>query len=134
MKFNLTKIAFKALFILVLASSAATHLKAQRVKKVVVQAFWWDFYNNNFRFKWSDYLVELAPRLKSLGVDAVWIPPNYKNDGPGSVGYGPFDQYDLGDKYQKGENVSDTVRTRIDRKSTRLNSSHITPSRMPSSA
>lgn len=84
----------------------------QRVKKVVVQAFWWDYWNNNFRFKWADYLTELAPRLKALGVDAIWIPPNLKNDGPGSVGYGPFDHYDLGDKNQKGETLSDTVRTR----------------------
>ncbi|MFY8129215.1 MAG: alpha-amylase family glycosyl hydrolase [Chitinophagaceae bacterium] len=83
-----------------------------RVKKVIFQAFWWDYWNNNFRFKWADYITELAPRLKALGVDAVWIPPNYKNDGPGSVGYSPFDQYDLGDKYQKGETASDTVRTR----------------------
>jgi len=103
----------RLLVALVLFLSTANVINAQqRVKKVVVQAFWWDYWNNNFRFKWADYLTELAPRLKALGVDAIWVPPNYKNDGPGSVGYGPFDQYDLGDKNQKGETLSDTVRTR----------------------
>ncbi|MBF9222458.1 alpha-amylase family glycosyl hydrolase [Hymenobacter ruricola] len=79
------------------------------VKRVVLQAFWWDYYNGNYRFKWADYLTELAPRLKSLGVDAVWIPPTPKNkNATGDVGYSPFDPYDLGDKFQKGD-----VRTRF---------------------
>lgn len=107
------KICTKWMLILVLLCTTATATNAQtRVKKVIFQAFWWDYWNNNFRFKWADYLTELAPRLKALGVDAVWIPPNLKNDGPGSVGYSPFDHYDIGDKYQKGETASDTVRTR----------------------
>ncbi|MGI4874668.1 MAG: alpha-amylase family glycosyl hydrolase [Janthinobacterium lividum] len=73
------------------------------VKRVVLQGFWWDYYNNNYPFKWADYLAELAPRLKALGVDAVWIPPTPKNaHATNDVGYAPFDQYDLGDKYQKG--------------------------------
>jgi alpha-amylase len=72
-------------------------------KKVVLQAFWWDYYNDAYRFKWADYLTELAPRLKSLGIDAVWIPPTPKNkNATNDVGYSPFDHYDLGDKYQKG--------------------------------
>jgi alpha-amylase len=79
------------------------------VKRVVLQAFWWDYYNANYRFKWADYLTELAPRLKGLGIDAVWIPPTPKNkNATNDVGYSPFDPYDLGDKYQKGD-----VRTRI---------------------
>jgi alpha-amylase len=79
------------------------------VKKVVLQGFWWDYTNSNYRNKWADYLVELAPRLKELGIDAVWIPPTPKNNGgTNSVGYAPFDNYDLGDKYQKG-----STRTRV---------------------
>lgn len=112
---NIFKLKFvkKYLFLAILLLTLNTSINAQqRVKKVVVQAFWWDYWNNNFRFKWADYLTELAPRLKALGVDAIWIPPNLKNDGPGSVGYSPFDHYDLGDKNQKGETLSDTVRTR----------------------
>ncbi|MEA3444041.1 MAG: alpha-amylase domain-containing protein [Bacteroidota bacterium] len=70
-------------------------------KKVVLQGFWWDYWNNNHPNSWANYLAELAPRLKALGIDAVWIPPSYKNAGTSNVGYTPFDHYDLGDKYQK---------------------------------
>ncbi len=77
-------------------------------KKVILQGFWWNYYNANHADSWANYLCELAPRLKSLGIDAVWIPPTYKNSGTNSVGYSPFDHYDLGDKYQKG-----STRTRV---------------------
>ncbi|HFA50322.1 MAG TPA: hypothetical protein ENJ95_15020 [Bacteroidetes bacterium] len=73
-----------------------------KIKKVVLQGFWWDYKNDNFPHSWSNYLTELAPRLKTLGIDAIWIPPSYKNQHPTWVGYGPMDHYDLGDKYQKG--------------------------------
>jgi alpha-amylase len=70
-------------------------------RQLVLQGFWWDYWNNNYPNDWANYLTELAPRLKSLGIDAVWIPPSIKNTGTNSVGYAPFDHYDLGDKYQK---------------------------------
>ncbi|MDX2285999.1 MAG: alpha-amylase domain-containing protein [Bacteroidia bacterium] len=89
--------ALLLLLVLVPAAQAQT-----RVKKVVLQGFWWDYRNNNFPGGWANYLTELAPRLKALGVDAVWIPPSYKNEDSTWVGYSPFDHYDLGDKYQKG--------------------------------
>jgi alpha-amylase len=72
------------------------------VKKVVLQAFWWDYYNSNYHDDWANYLADLAPRLKAMGIDAIWIPPASKNESPGYVGYAPFDHYDLGDKFQKG--------------------------------
>jgi alpha-amylase len=81
---------------------------SQDKKRVVLQAFWWDYHNNNYNEAWSNYLTELAPRLKEMGIDAVWVPPFVKSDGPHSVGYSPFDQYDLGDKFQKGN-----LRTRM---------------------
>ena len=71
-------------------------------RQVVLQGFWWDYWNENYPNGWSNYLSQLAPRLKSIGVDAIWIPPSIKNSGTNSVGYAPFDHYDLGDKYQKG--------------------------------
>lgn len=70
--------------------------------KVVLQGFWWDYWNNNYPNEWATYLAVLAPRLSEIGIDAVWVPPAVKNNSPGSVGYSPFDHYDLGDKYQKG--------------------------------
>jgi alpha-amylase len=77
-------------------------VEAQQNDRVVLQAFYWNYYNTEYPSGWANYLVELAPRLKSMGIDAVWIPPSFKNANPASVGYSPFDLYDLGDKFQKG--------------------------------
>ena len=75
--------------------------------KVVLQAFWWNYWNNNYPNDWATYLADLAPRLRSMGIDAVWIPPTAKNQNPtGSVGYAPFDHYDLGDKFQCGSTTT----------------------------
>jgi alpha-amylase len=70
--------------------------------KVIFEGFWWDYYNNNYPNGWSNYLADLSNRLRGLGIDGVWVPPSIKNAGTNSNGYSPFDQYDLGDKYQKG--------------------------------
>jgi alpha-amylase len=75
--------------------------------KVVLQGFWWDYWNNNYPNDWATYLADLAPRLQAMGIDAVWIPPTVKNQNPtGSVGYAPFDHYDLGDKFQYGSTTT----------------------------
>ncbi len=94
---------FLLFFITYLTYSQTTH-----VKKVIFQGFWWDYYNSNYPNGWANYLAELAPRLREMGVDAVWIPPCYKNQAPNWVGYGPMDHYDLGDKYQKGSPTTAT--------------------------
>lgn len=71
--------------------------------KVILQGYWWDYWNNNYQNNWATYLAKLAPRLSAAGIDAVWIPVTVKNDGgTNSTGFVPFDHYDLGDKYQKG--------------------------------
>ena len=77
------------------------NLQAQDKKSILLQGFWWDFKNNNYPQGWANYLVDLTPRLRQIGVDAVWVPVNQKNANPQSVGYSPFDHYDLGDKFQK---------------------------------
>ena len=76
-------------------------LQAQDTKKVLLQGFWWDFKNNNYPQGWANYLVDLAPRLREAGLQGIWVPVSQKNANPNSVGYSPFDHYDLGDKYQK---------------------------------
>lgn len=71
--------------------------------RVLLQGFWWDYWNNQYPANWATYLADLAPRLRAMGIDAVWIPPTSKNkDATGAVGYAPFDHYDLGDKWQGG--------------------------------
>ena len=84
----------------------STRTQADVYKRVILQSFWWDYWNSNYPNSYANYLTELAPRLKELDINAVWIPPSVKNTGTNSVGYSPFDHYDLGDKYQKGANTT----------------------------
>jgi alpha-amylase len=93
------------LVIICLLLSINVNAQTTHVKKIVFQSFWWDYKNNNYPNGWANYLTDLAPRLKGMGVDAVWIPPTVKNQAYGEkgVGYAPYDHYDLGDKFQKGD-------------------------------
>ncbi len=93
-----------ALFI---SQYSITQVNNERTQ-IVLQGFWWDYYNSNYHQGWTNYLSELAPRLKQLGIDAIWIPPSLKQASTNSVGYAPFDHYDLGDKFQKS-----TVKTKL---------------------
>jgi hypothetical protein len=62
---------------------------AQPTKRVILQMFWWEgragggigpgYRNDNYPLGWFNYLADLAPRLHSIGIDAVWIPPTVKN-------------------------------------------------------
>ncbi|SFB72750.1 alpha-amylase [Flexibacter flexilis DSM 6793] len=89
------------IFSLALWLAATGSAFAQNRQRVILQGFWWNFKNNNYPQGWANYLSELAPRLRAMGINAVWVPVNVKNANPQSVGYVPFDHYDLGDKYQK---------------------------------
>lgn len=54
---------------------------------------------------WWDHLAGQAGALRRLGFSAIWLPPVLKTDQgskPGADGYGPFDDYDIGSKNQKG--------------------------------
>jgi len=92
----------------VLFFTGSSVAQTTQIKKVIFQAFWWNFKNDNYPSSYANYLAELAPRLKQIGFDAIWIPPSYKNYSPTYVGYGPMDQYDLGDKFQKGSPTTPT--------------------------
>jgi len=122
---------------LILLGASALSAFAEPRKQVILQAFWWEgrpgggigpgYRNDNYPLGWFNYLADLAPRLRQIGIDAVWIPPTVKNavgaaclgEDPttnpskcikglvpvlpsAAFGYAPFDFYDLGDKYQKG--------------------------------
>ena len=92
-------IAFICSLLILLSYSAQT---LNTSKQITLQGYWWDYFNSNYSYKYADYLSALAPRLRSIGIDAVWIPPTIKNKQIVDMGYAPFDHYDLGDKYQKG--------------------------------
>ncbi|MCC2545568.1 DUF1939 domain-containing protein [Hymenobacter sp. BT175] len=91
-----------ALLLTLLLGLNALQVRAQATppRKVVLQAFWWDYWNNNYPQGWANYVADLAPRLKQMGIEAVWVPPTIKNNSRNN-GYAPFDHYDLGDKFQR---------------------------------
>ncbi|MBP7973827.1 MAG: alpha-amylase [Kaistella sp.] len=66
----------------------------------MIQFFHWYSEGNS---KLYDHAKDSAEYLKQLGISAVWFPPAYKSSGGGySVGYDPYDLYDLGEFDQKG--------------------------------
>lgn len=98
---NIFSVGSKALLLGACLALGAYKAQAQPQKRTLLQGFWWDFRNNNYPQGWANYLADLAPRLREMGVDAVWVPVSSKNANPMSNGYSPFDHYDLGDKFQK---------------------------------
>jgi len=54
---------------------------------------------------WWDHIAAQARDLSLAGFSAIWLPPMLKTSSGASVGadgYGPFDDYDIGSKKQKG--------------------------------
>jgi alpha-amylase len=72
---------------------------------VMMQAFYWDCpREENREFAWWNYLRENIPGLARSGLTCLWLPPAHKAanvDGP-SMGYDPYDYYDLGEYDQRG--------------------------------
>lgn len=82
--------------------------------QTILQNFHW--YYNEQDCLWVKTLNEAA-NLASLGFTKVWLPPAYKASGGGySVGYDPYDLFDLGEFDQKG-----TVSTKYGTKEQLLN-------------
>ena len=72
---------------------------------VLLQAFYWDCPKEDKReFAWWNYVKEQVPSLRKTGFTALWLPPMSKagNIGGPSMGYDPYDYYDLGEFDQKG--------------------------------
>lgn len=77
--------------------------------RVMMQGFYWDVPAGN----WYNLLATKAAELRNMGsgqgIDRLWFPPPSKSEsGPHSMGYDPYDYYDLGQYNQK-----QTVRTRF---------------------
>ena len=72
---------------------------------VMLQAFYWDCPREDKKeYKWWDYIRQELPGLAAAGFTALWLPPVHKAanlSGP-SMGYDPYDYYDLGEFDQKG--------------------------------
>lgn len=86
---------------------------------VMMQAFYWNVPVNTATKNgfWYDTLKAKIPELKSAGITALWLPPPSKgNWGIEDMGYGIFDNYDLGAYNQRG-----TTETRFGSKTELLN-------------
>jgi len=72
---------------------------------VMLQAFYWDCPRiEKQEFKWWKYATKQIPALAQVGFTSLWLPPLHKaaNLGGFSMGYDPYDYYDLGEFDQKG--------------------------------
>ncbi|NTW48608.1 MAG: alpha-amylase [Chlorobiales bacterium] len=72
---------------------------------VIMQAFHWDCPRaDNQEYLWWNFVQEKVPTLAQVGFTSLWLPPAHKAaniSGP-SMGYDPYDYYDLGEFDQKG--------------------------------
>jgi alpha-amylase len=72
---------------------------------VMLQTFYWDCpREDNKEYQWWNTIRAQIPSLAKTGFTALWLPPVHKaaNLGGPSMGYDPYDYYDLGEFDQKG--------------------------------
>ncbi len=70
---------------------------------VLFQAFYWDCpREDGCEFGWWKRVRSQIPNLASVGFTALWLPPPHKAANARSMGYDPYDYYDLGEFDQKG--------------------------------
>jgi len=70
---------------------------------VLLQTFYWDCPKQEGREAgWWDFIAGEIPQLPRDGFTALWLPPCSKAAEWDSMGYDPYDYYDLGEFNQKG--------------------------------
>jgi alpha-amylase len=72
---------------------------------VMMQAFHWNCPAvDGHEYQWWEFVRSQIAAIKAAGFTALWVPPAHKAanlNGP-SMGYDPYDYYDLGEFNQKG--------------------------------
>jgi alpha-amylase len=70
---------------------------------VMLQAFYWDCPAKEKQdHNWWNFVAGYVEDLSKSGFDALWLPPVSKAAQTRSMGYDPYDYFDLGDYDQKG--------------------------------
>ena len=70
---------------------------------VMMQAFYWDAPRlEKKEHEWWKFVAEKVEELGHAGFNALWLPPVNKAASNTSMGYDPYDYFDLGDFDQKG--------------------------------
>ena len=74
-----------------------------------MQAFYWDCPGvSGNQFNWWNTIRKEIPQLRSAGITALWLPPACKAKDVVSMGYDPYDFYDLGEYVQKNHSRKET--------------------------
>jgi len=69
----------------------------------MLQAFYWDCPKAEDReHQWWAFIKSTLPAIAEAGFTALWLPPSNKAASWKSMGYDPYDYYDLGEFDQKG--------------------------------
>jgi len=70
---------------------------------VMLQAFYWDCPQaENREHQWWAFIKSKLPVIANAGFTSLWLPPANKAASWKSMGYDPYDYYDLGEFDQKG--------------------------------
>jgi alpha-amylase len=70
---------------------------------IMMQAFYWDCPAIEGKpFQWWKHVESEVPKLAAAGFTALWLPPANKAANNISMGYDPYDFWDLGEFDQKG--------------------------------
>src|SRR5204862_847795 len=70
---------------------------------VMLQAFYWDCPQaENREHQWWSIIKSKLPAIAQAGFTALWLPPANKAASWKSMGYDPYDYYDLGEFDQRG--------------------------------
>jgi alpha-amylase len=70
-------------------------------QRVMMQAFYWDCYNESGHGNWWDYINPKMQGLAAAGITEIWLPVSCRGTNNPSMGYDPYDYYDLGEFAQK---------------------------------
>jgi alpha-amylase len=65
-------------------------------QRVMMQAFYWDCYNESGQGNWWDYIRPKMQSLATSGFTEIWLPVANRGVNNPSMGYDPYDYYDLG--------------------------------------
>ncbi|MDR3735164.1 MAG: DUF1939 domain-containing protein [Acidobacteriaceae bacterium] len=70
---------------------------------ILMQAFYWDCPRHEGKdHEWWNFVASKVPELSASGINALWLPPISKGFNDITMGYDPYDYWDLGDYNQRG--------------------------------
>lgn len=75
--------------------------KATSGPPVLMQGFYWDAPADVGSGNWWDHVRQRVPNLADDGFTKIWLPPPSKAQNDPSMGYDPYDYFDLGEYNQK---------------------------------